>query len=143
MDLKPDDQDQRLQDIYARWLDRISKACFAATLAALLVYLSGAVEPFIPLAELPALWGLPVARYLEVTGSPTGWSWIHQLGKSDYLSLVTVASFASVSLVCYLRTLPVLISHRDRAYALIAAAQVAVLLLAASGLLNSIGGGSP
>ena len=136
MDLKPDDQDQRLQDIYARWLDRISKAAFAATLAALLVYLSGAVQPFIPLTELPALWGLPVARYLELTGSPTGWSWVHLLDKSDYLSLVTVASFASVSIVCYLRALPVLVSHRDRMYALIATAQVAVLLLAASGLLN-------
>ena len=136
MDLKPDDQDQRLQDIYARWLDRISKTAFGATLAALLVYLSGAIQPFIPLSELPALWGLPVARYLEVTGSPTGWSWVHLLDKSDYLSLVTVTSFASVSIVCYLRALPVLVSHRDRMYALIAAAQVAVLLLAASGLLN-------
>jgi hypothetical protein len=114
----------------------MAKAGFAATLIALLVYLSGAIPPFVPLAELPALWGLPVARYLEITGSPTSWAWVRLLDKSDFLSLVAIVSFASTSILCYLRALPVLISHRERMYALIATAQIAVLLLAASGLLN-------
>lgn len=137
MELNTDEaQDQRLQEIYARWLDCMAKAGFAATLVALLVYQSGAIPPFVPLAELPALWGLPVARYLELTGSPTGWAWVRLLDKSDFLSLVAIASFASTSILCYLRALPVLISHRERMYALIATAQIAVLLLAASGVLN-------
>ena len=137
MELKSDEtQDQRLQEIYARWLDAMAKAGFAATLAVLLVYLCGLIPPYVPLAELPALWGLPVTRYLELTGSPTGWGWIRLLDKSDLLCLVAIASFASVSIVCYLRTLPILLSNRDRVYALIATAQIGVLLLAASGLLN-------
>jgi hypothetical protein len=144
MDVKRrDEQDQRLQEIYARWLDIAAKVCFAASLAALLAYLSGAIAPFVPLAELPALWGLPVTRYLELTGGPTGWGWIRLLGSGDYLNLLGVASFASVSIVCYLRALPVLLSHRDWLYVVIAAAQIVVLLAAASGLLNSIGGGGP
>jgi hypothetical protein len=137
MELKPDDaRDQHLQEIYARWLDVLAKAGFAATLAALLVYLSGVLPPFVALAELPVLWGVPVARYLELTGAPTGWAWLRLLDRSDYLGLAAVALFASVSLVCYLRALPVFLAHRDRMYAAIAAAQVAVLLLAASGVLN-------
>ncbi len=137
MELKPDEaQDQRVQDAYARWLDGIAKAGFAATLAALLAYLSGALPPFVVLADLPALWRLPVAQYLAVTGSPTGWAWLRLLDKGDYLSLLAVASFATASLLCCLRILPVLLSHRDRTYALIAAAQATVLLLAASGILN-------
>jgi uncharacterized membrane protein YfcA len=142
MDLKRrDEQDQRLQEIYARWLDIAAKACFAASLIALLLYVSGAMTPFVPLAELPALWSLPVARYLESTGAPSGWGWIRLLGSGDYLNLLGIASFASVSIVCYLRALPVLLSHRDWLYVVIAAAQIVVLLAAASGLLNSIGGG--
>ena len=139
MELKRDEaQNQRLQEIYARWLDVLAKAGFAATLGALLVYLSGALPPFVALTELPALWGVPVARYLELTGAPTGWAWLRLLDRSDFLGLAAVASFAAVSFVCYLRALPVLLSYRDRMYALIAAAQVAVLLLAASGVLNRL-----
>jgi len=131
-------QDQRLQDIYARWLDRMAKAGFVATLVALLVYLSGAAPAFVPLAELPSLWSLPVARYLELTGSPTGWAWVRLLDRGDYMSLVAIVSFASTSIMCYLRILPVLISDRERVYALIAAVQIGVLLLAGSGLLNRL-----
>lgn len=145
MDLKGlkhrDEQDQRLQEIYARWLDIAAKACFALSLAALLAYVTGALKPFVALAELPALWGLPVARYLELTGAPSGWGWIRLLGSGDYLNLLGIASCASVSILCNLRALPVLIAHRDWLYVVIAAAQIAVLLAAASGLLNSIGGG--
>ena len=142
MELKlRDEQDQRLQEIYADWLDRLAKAGFALSVAALLVYLSGAVAPYVPMAELPALWGLPVGRFLELTGAPTGWGWLQLLGFGDYLNLVGIAWMASVSVVCYLRALPALVAHGDRLYALIAAVQIAVLLLAASGLLNSIAGG--
>ena len=137
MELKPGEaQDQRLQDIYARWLDVLAKAGFAATLAALMVYLSGTLPPFVALADMPALWGAPVARYLELTGAPTGWAWLRLLDRSDFLGLAAVASFAAVSFICYLRALPALLSHRDRMYACIAVAQIAVLLLAASGVLN-------
>ena len=139
MDLKRrDEQDQRLQEIYARWLDVAAKACFAMSLAALLLYVSGALAPFVPLARLPALWNLPVSRYIELTGAPSGWGWLALLGYGDYLNLVGIAIFASLSLACYARILPALVAAGDRTYALIALAQILVLLLAASGLLNSI-----
>ena len=142
MDLKTqDEQDARVQEIYARWLDRGAKAGFAASLAGMLIYASGAVAPFIPMAELAASWRLPVRRFLALTGAPTGWGWIHLLGYGDYLNFAGIALFASMTTLCYLRVLPVLLAHRDRLYALIAAAQIAVLLAAASGLLNSFGGG--
>jgi hypothetical protein len=136
-----DEQDARVQEIYARWLDAGTKAGFALSLAGMLVYLSGIVAPFIPVAELTARWRLPVGRFLALTGAPTGWGWIHLLGYGDYLNFAGIALFASMTIICYLRVLPILIAHRDRLYALIAAAQILVLLAAASGLLNSFGGG--
>jgi hypothetical protein len=142
MDLKTEEeQDARVQDIYARWLDVGAKAGFAVSMIGMLIYLSGIVAPFIPMAELTARWRLPVGRFLALTGAPTGWGWIHLLGYGDYLNFAGIALFASLTTVCYLRVLPVLLAHRDRLYALIAAAQILVLLAAASGLLNSFGGG--
>jgi hypothetical protein len=136
-----EEQDARVQEIYARWLDIGTKAGFAVSMIGMLVYLSGVVAPFIPMAELTARWRLPVGRFLALTGAPTGWGWVHLLGYGDYLNFAGIALFASLTTVCYLRILPVLLAHRDRLYALIAAAQILVLLAAASGLLNSFGGG--
>jgi hypothetical protein len=136
-----EEQDARVQEIYARWLDIGTKAGFAVSMIGMLVYLSGIVAPFIPMTELTARWRLPVGRFLALTGAPTGWGWVHLLGYGDYLNFAGIALFASLTTVCYLRILPVLLAHRDRLYALIAAAQILVLLAAASGLLNSFGGG--
>ena len=142
MDLKPDDeQDTRVQTAYARWLDVGTKAGFAVSVAGMLVYLSGVVAPFMPMAELAAHWGLPVGRFLKLSGGPTGWGWIHLLGYGDYMNFIGIALIASITTLCYLRILPLLIAHRDWIYALIAVAQIAVMLAAASGLLNSFGGG--
>ncbi len=142
MELKPhNEQDDRVQAIYARWLDIGTKAGFAVSLIGMLVYLSGAVAPFVSMADLAARWGLPVGRFLQLSGVPTGWGWFRLLGYGDYLNFAGIALIASITTLCYLRVLPILIAHRDWLYALIAAAQIAVLLAAASGLLNSFGGG--
>ena len=103
------------------------------SLAALLVYVSGAMVPFVPLAELPALWSLPVGRYLELTNAPTGWNWLRLVGHGDYLNLVGIVLFASVTIACYARILLVLLRQGERLYALIAAVEIAVLLVAAAG----------
>lgn len=134
MELKPDHaRDARVQDLYAHWLDIGARTGFAVSLAALLLYLSGAMAPFVPLAELPALWGLPVGRYLELTGAPTGWHWLRLLGHGDYLNLAGIVLFASVTIACYARILFELLRHGERLYVLIAAAEIAVLLVAAVG----------
>ena len=135
MELKHDPaQDAHVQELYARWLDVGARTGFALSLAALLLYLSGAMAPFVPLADLPSLWSLPVGRYLELTGAPTGWQWLRLLGHGDYLNLAAIVLFASVTIGCYARILVELLRHGERLYALIAALEIAVLLVAAAGL---------
>jgi len=129
-------KDQRVQETYARWLDALSKIAFALSIAALAAYLSGALAPFVPIAKVAALWGQPVGRYLAASGAPTGWGWVPLLAYGDYLNLVGIAWIASVTIACTLRILPALLRGGDLLYAGIAAAQIAVLLLAASGLLH-------
>ena len=121
------------QHAYARWLNAGTGIAFAVSLATLLVYLSGQVTPFIPLERLPEFWGLPVAQYLESTGAPGGWGWLRLLGFSDYLNFVGVGLFASISALCFLRTIPSFLRRGERLHAGLALAQVLVLLAAASG----------
>jgi hypothetical protein len=125
-----------MQATYARWLDVATRIGFAVSLAAFLVYVSGVVEPFVPLERLPQLWGLPAARYAEATGAPGGWGWLALLGRADYLNLAAVALFGLVTLVCYARIVPLLLAAGERLQAWIALAQVLVLAAAAAGIFT-------
>ena len=125
-----------MQATYARWLDVATRIGFAVSLAAFLVYVSGAIEPLVPLDQLPQLWGLPAARFVQATGEPTGWGWLVLLGKSDYLNLAAIALFGVVTLVCYARIVPLLFAAGERLQACIALAQVLVLAAAAAGVFT-------
>ena len=123
-----------LNRVYARWLDAAAKTAFVVSLAAFLAYVLGVLPPFVPLDALPKLWGLGVDDYLRRTGAPSGWGWLAFFDRGDYLNLACLALLASVKLVCYLRVLPAMLTEGARLEAAIAAAQVAVLVLAASGV---------
>jgi len=123
------------QQVYARWLDWSTRVSLAVLIAAFLAYAVGLLAPAVAVDDLPRLWVLPVERYLEATGVPSGWGWVAMLAKGDYLNLVGVALLGFVTVLCYLRVLPLLLTRGERLQAAFAVAQVAVLLLAASGLL--------
>jgi len=125
-----------MQATYARWLDAATRVGFAISLVAFLVYVSGAVEPFVPLEQLPQLWTLSAARYAEATGAPTGWGWLGMLGYADFLNLAAVALFGLVTLACYARSVPLLFAEGERLQAFIALAQVLVLAAAAAGFFT-------
>ena len=121
--------------VYARWLDWGTRLSLAVLVAAFLAYVFGLTPAALPLAEMPRFWRLPLERYLALSGSPTGWGWVAMLDKGEYQNLVGVALLGLVTVVCYLRVLPLLLGRRERLQAAIVAAQVLVLVLAASGLL--------
>ena len=123
------------QQVYARWLDWSTRVSLAVLIAAFLAYAAGLLAPAVAVDDLPRLWVLPVERYLEATGVPSGWGWVAMLAKGDYLNLVGVTLLGFVTVLCYLRVLPLLLARGERLHAAFAVAQVAVLLLAASGLL--------
>jgi hypothetical protein len=107
------------------------------------LYASGAIAPSIPLDELPAYWQLGVHDYLETTNTHylqhdhliTGWAWLSLVGKGDYLNFIGIALLAGVTIVCFLGIIPTLLRKHDRVYAAMAALEVLVLVLAASGAL--------
>jgi len=128
-----EEHDAEVQEVYARWLDGATRAAFAASLLAFLVYVSGLVPPFLALEALPRYWGLPVGEFLRQTGAPAGWGWLNLLGGAEYLNLACMALICVVTLLCYLRIVPALLGLGERLQAALALAQVLVLLAAVSG----------
>lgn len=131
----PSISDEQLR--YARWLDWGGRAGLVALIAGFAAYASGALPADIPFDRLPELLALPLDRYLAATGTPTGWGWVRLAARGDYASLAGIAILAGCSVPCLLAALRVYVRRSDGAYAIIVVAQIAVLLLAASGVLTT------
>lgn len=127
------------QVAYAVWLDWGMRLGFVALLVSFMAYLFGLAEPHVSHAELAHLWSQPVGEYLKATGGHTGWSWLGLVGKGDYMNLVGVAILSGVTVVCYLRILPIFLKARDRVFIAITVLEILLLVLAASGVLVGAG----
>ncbi len=124
---------------YARLLDAGMKVGMLLLATTFALYVSGTLTPHIPVRDLPRYWSLPVKEYLAATGIHAGWGWLFMLHKGDFLNFVAIALLSGVTLVCYLAIIPIFLRRRDTIYLWLAQLEVAVLALAASGLL---GGGA-
>jgi hypothetical protein len=131
---RPPPDDAWLQERYASWLDGWTRFAYVASLLTFLAYVFGLLTPLVPPERLARLWHLPLAQYLEATGAPTGWGWLRYLGRGDYANFAGLALFACIVLVCHAALIAPLLRRGERLLAALAAAQVAVLLFAASGL---------
>jgi hypothetical protein len=123
--------------IYARWLDWGTRVALGVLIAAFLAYALGVLEPWLPLEHLPAVWGLPVERYLAAIGAPRGWGWLALAHRGDFANFAGIALLALVTVACYLRLLAAVLAAGERRYALLVLAQVVVLVAAAAGLFSS------
>jgi len=121
------------QRIYARWLAAGSRSSLALLAALFVVYLTGVVPPWVPVAELPNYWGLSAAHYAAATGTPTGWRWLELAGRSDVMNLAGIACVALVTPVCFARLVPEFVRQRENMFAAIALMELWILVLAASG----------
>ena len=122
---------------YARLLEWGARAGLALLVLSFAGYVSGALTPQVPVDRLPELWNQPLQRYLELSGAATGWGWLAHLQHGDVLGLAGVAVLAGCSVVCLISLLPLYRRSDDRVYLALCLAQVAVLLVAASGFLGA------
>jgi len=122
---------------YARWLEWGTRVGFVVLVVVFVVYVLGLVEPRVPPERLPELWTLPLPAFLAATGLPTGWGWLALAGHGDMANLAGIALLVGCSLPPLLALLPAFARRRDGVYVGLAAAQIVVLLLAASGVLTA------
>lgn len=132
------------QVLYAKILEIGMSVGLGLLLVTFALYIFGVVPPCVPVEELPTYWVMNVDDYVEATNhdhlhhehSITGWAWLSVLVKGDYLNYLGIAVLSTVSIICFLGIIPTLLRKKDRAYAAMALLEVAILALAASGVLT-------
>ncbi len=135
------------QLLYARILAAGMYTGLVTLLVTFAIYLTGAMEPAVPISELPRYWTMDVQTYLHTVNAEylhrehalTGWWWVSALGSGDFLTWSGIALLACVTPVCFSGIVPMLVRRRDWIYAAIAVTEVAILALAASGVLTAGG----
>ena len=125
------------QLLYARILDKGMKIGLAILVVTFGLYVFGILQPHVPVNDLPKYWRMSVHEYLEAIDLGTGWSWLGNLGEGDLLNFVGIAFLAGVTIICYLAIVPSLMRKKDTPYVVLALVEVAVLVLAASGILKA------
>ena len=125
----------RAQLVYARILRVVSTLALVLVVAGYVVYVGGLVPGRVTPRDLAASWHLSAAELGKRLGDHGGWGWLRHIGAGDVISFASLAFLALGSIVCLLGTIPVLLAERSRVQALVAAGLVAILLLAASGLI--------
>lgn len=121
---------------YAALLEGGARVGLGVLVLSFVAYLTGLLAPHVPLDRLPSLWSLPVDRYLQQTGSPTGWGWLALAHHGDIAGLLGIAILAGCSLLCLLALAPIYLRRGDKAFVALCLAEVAVVLLAASGWIG-------
>ena len=121
---------------YARLLDWGTRLGLLVLVLSFAAYAFGLVSPWVSLEQLPQLWSHPVAQYLQETQSPVGWGWLVLVHRGDVVGLVGIGILAGCSMLCLLALVPLYLRRGDKAFAALCLAEVAVVLLAASGWLS-------
>lgn len=124
----------RAQERYALWLQWGTRAGLLLLVVAFVAYLAGAT-PHVPIEQLPKLWEQPASHLLAQTGSRPGWHWATLLARSDMMVLLAIAFLATCSILCVAAVVPIFRRRGEKAFVAICVLQVAVIVLAASGIL--------
>jgi len=124
------------QLLYARLLDWSTRLGLVVLVVSFAAYMLGLATPHVPLQQLVEVWSHPVGRYLELTHSPSGWGWLALVHRGDIAGLVGIAILAGCSLACLLALVPLYLRRGDKAFAALCLAEVAVVVVAASGWLS-------
>jgi hypothetical protein len=127
------------QMTYARILNIGMFIGLAIIVITFVIYMLGILPSFISPHEIPKYWSMASKDFIHTFHAPTGWGWVSFVGKGDYLNFVGIALLAGLTVFCYLAILPILMRKKDTPYVIIAIIEVAVLVLAASGILKSGG----
>ncbi len=130
--LKPSEE----QLVYANILDWGMKIGLIGMIITFLVYILKLLPAYIPIEEISLYWGLNVHQYLEVTKIPSGWGWLSLASKGEFLNFFPIVFLAGLTIICYIRILPIYFKKKDNLYGFLIFIQVLILLLAASGILK-------
>jgi len=120
---------------YAEWLRWSGWLGLAVLVGAFGLYVTGVLPPVIPVDQLPQVWRLPWRELILQHGLQEGWSWIRSITRGDMLNMLGIAILSGCSALPLLAVTGIYLRRGDRLFAALCLLQVAVLVLAASGLI--------
>ena len=135
------------QITYANILNKGMWFGLALLIITFIIYISGVLPSHVPIEDLSKTppgskvpyWSMRAHDFNQALNIPTGWGWTALAGKGDYLNFIGIAILAGLTVLCYLAILPILIRKKETPYVIIAIVEIAVLALAASGILKTGG----
>ena len=129
------------QEIYGTILMKGVVTSLSVLCLAFMAYFISLLTAYISYESFVNNWSLPMHEYHKAVGLEigTGWAWVSQLTYPDLASLVTVMYLSSITLICYLKILPIFFKRKDKIYFILTMAEIVVLCVAASGILKAGG----
>jgi hypothetical protein len=127
------------QLIYANLLGKGALTGLALIIIMFTIYVTGVLPNVVPFDKIQSYWKLRVDEYVHQANSPTGWHWVGLLNNGDMLCYIGIAVLAGMTLICYLRLIPIFLRKKDTTYLVITIIEVVVLIFAASGILTAGG----
>ena len=103
------------------------------------IYVTGILSPHIDVTVITQNWDKGVDEFLEITHSPHGWGWLRLLNKGDFINFIGLVFIAVLTIICYLFLVVGYKKRNDWVYFYICLFEIAVLTLAASGILGTGG----
>jgi hypothetical protein len=135
MSIRPRVTQPAEQALYARWLARGTRLSLVAMVLGYVTYVMGWLPAAMPPGEVARRWGLSAADFVAASGVGAGWGWVWRLPDAQSLALGGVALLAACSLPALVGLVQAFRARDDQRCAMLAAAQAAVIVLAASGLV--------
>lgn len=132
------------QLLYAKILEKGMLIGLLLMFITFALYMTGIMPSVIPVGEIANYWSQDVHSYLVAINTnflhmehlPTGWSWVNFINKGDFINFIPIAILSGVTIVCYAVITPGLFRRGDKAYGIMAIAEVVILAAAASGFLS-------
>jgi hypothetical protein len=120
---------------YAEWLRWGGWIGLALLIASFVLYVTGTLAPHIPVDELPRVWRMSSGELAAHSGGHGQWDWLVLLHRGDMLNLLGIAVLSGCSALPLLAVVGIYLRRGDRLFAVLCLLQVAVLVLAASGII--------
>lgn len=127
------------QLVYASFLGRGTWIALGLLIVLFIIYISGVLPNVVDFEKIQSYWKLRVSDYIHQTNSPTGWGWVGLLNHGDMLTYIGITLLAGMTILSYLKVLPIFLKKKDKPYTIIILIELGVLLLAASGILTAGG----
>jgi hypothetical protein len=122
------------QERYASVLSLLVVVALGALAVSFILYVSGLFPSAVGPEQVAANWHLKADEYAAALGQKNGWAWLTKLGDGEALSKAALALLGSCVLVCYAVSVYSFAKEKNRIFATLAALQIIVLIVAATGL---------